>query len=76
MSRVASISGASGKRMMLLIGEYERISEGRSDSTMLYIKHLPDFPFRMTANLRKDFDKMFGKVVGLRAGYGGHICAE
>jgi hypothetical protein len=65
MSRVASISGASGKRMMLLIGEYERISEGRSDSTMLYIKHLPDFPFRMTANLRKDFDKMFGKVVGL-----------
>jgi Protein of unknown function (DUF1173) len=64
MSRVASISGASGKRMMLLIGEYERISEGRSDSTM-YIKHLPDFPFRMTANLRKDFDKKFGKVVGL-----------
>jgi two-component system, chemotaxis family, CheB/CheR fusion protein len=52
--------------MMLLIGEYESISEGRSDSTMLRIKHLPDFPFRMTANLRKDFDKMFGARFSVR----------
>jgi hypothetical protein len=65
LAHLAKISGTNGKRMMVVIGEYENISEGRSDFSLLHIKHLPDFPLRMTANLRKDFDKMFSKVVGL-----------
>ena len=64
-ARLANIAGANGRRLMLLVGEFDRIEDGRSDSVKLFIKHLPDYPFRMNAKLRSEFERMFEKVIGL-----------
>ena len=50
--------GKSGKKLMLVVGEMDRISPA-TFGFALKLKHLPDFPLVMDADLNKNFEKVF-----------------
>jgi hypothetical protein len=61
--RIRSLSpimgpGKSGKKLMLVVGEVDRISPA-TFGFALKIKNLPDFPLVMDADLNKNFEKVF-----------------
>ena len=67
--RIRSLSpimgtGRSGKKLMLLVGELDRISPA-TFGFALKIKHLPDFPLVMGAGLNKNFEKVFQSTKNL-----------
>ena len=56
--------GKSGKKLMLLVGEVDSISEA-AFGFALRVKHLPDFPLVMDTNLRKNYNKVFKSTINL-----------
>jgi hypothetical protein len=50
--------GKSGKKLMLVVGEMDRISPA-TFGFALTLKNLPDFMFVVDADLKKDFEKVF-----------------
>ncbi len=64
LARLAPIAQSSGKQLMLLIAEVNRIERGRF-GYVLTAKHLPDFTFSMSEQLNKSYEKIFEKVLGL-----------
>jgi hypothetical protein len=50
--------GKSGKKLMLVVGEMDAITPA-TYGFALRIKNLPDFPFVMDADLKKNFEKVF-----------------
>jgi len=53
--------GKSGKKLMLVVGEMDRISPA-TFGYALKLKHLPDFPLVMDADLNKNFEKVFDVI--------------
>ena len=53
----------AGKKLMVLIGELKSFSDAANRYTMR-IKHLHDFPFRMSQDLYKRFHKVFNATIG------------
>jgi hypothetical protein len=58
--------GKSGKKLMLVVGEMDRISPA-TFGYALKLKHLPDFPLVMDADLNKNFEKVFDVISTLWA---------
>jgi hypothetical protein len=56
--------GKSGKKLMLVVGEMDRISPA-TFGFALKLKHLPDFPLVMDADLNKNFEKVFLMIKNL-----------
>jgi hypothetical protein len=50
--------GKSGKKLMLVVGEMDSISAA-TFGFALRLKHMPDFPLVMDADLKKSFEKVF-----------------
>jgi hypothetical protein len=53
--------GKSGKKLMLVVGEMDRISPA-TFGYALKLKHLPDSPLVMDADLNKNFEKVFDVI--------------
>jgi hypothetical protein len=53
--------GKSGKKLMLVVGEMDRISPA-TFGYALKLKHLPDFPLVMDADLNKNFENVFDVI--------------
>jgi len=67
--RIRSLSsimgpGKSGKKLMLLVGEVDSIGPA-TFGFALRIKHLPDFPLVMDADLHKNYNKVFKSTMNL-----------
>lgn len=60
----APMAQSRGKKLMLVLGEYLRDDPGRFGHN-LFLKHLPDYPFRLSDEAHKLFQKHFKRFKGL-----------
>jgi hypothetical protein len=66
MARIEPILGAgnSGKKLMMFVAEVDSIDPGRF-GYLLTCKQLPDLKFNVDPTLHKQFEKLFGRLMGL-----------